>query len=60
MEYVDGTKTFFAPANTTVYIKAGTVITRYDGGATGLWVTLDEDISFVITCPPVYPPPYES
>ncbi len=53
VEYVDGTKTYTAPAGSTVYIKAGTVIYQLDGGET---ITLAKDISFVITCPPVYPP----
>jgi len=48
VEFVDGTTTYVVPAGVTVYIKAGTVITSYTGPTT---VTLDKDISFVITCP---------
>ena len=59
VEFVDGTTTYVVPAGVTVYIKAGTVITSYTGPTT---VTLDKDISFVITCPPTTttsPPPTE-
>jgi phage baseplate assembly protein gpV len=54
VEYVDGTTTYTVAAGTVAYIKAGTQITRVVGPAT---ITLDKDISFVITCPySVYPP----
>jgi hypothetical protein len=53
VEFVDGTTTYVVPAGVTVYIKAGNVITSYTGPIT---VTLDKDISFVITCPPTPSP----
>ena len=49
MEFVDGTTTYVVPDGVTVFIKAGTMITVLPVRPTT--VTLDKDISFVITCP---------
>jgi hypothetical protein len=55
VEFVDGTTTYEVPAGVIVYIKAGPGDpVQYIGPTT---VTLDKDISYVITCPAPSPSP---
>lgn len=55
VEYVDSdSDTFVVPANTTVYVKAGTVIYTFTAGQV---VVVPKDISYVISCPTPYSQP---